>query len=145
MNFKELVSTITRPCSGTYLDHVYSNKVNNISKVSTGNYALSDHLPVFIVRKYGKKTKQVDHNFITYRNLKQPDENKFRESLQKAPCDAAFVFENMDDVVNAWADIFTQVVNDHIPFKQKRISIPAQPRWLTNCILMKMKERLFSV
>ena len=73
--------------------------------------------------------------------MKQLDENKLRESLQKAPWDGAFVFENIDDVVNAWVDMFTQVVNDHVPFKQKRISRPAQPRWLTNCMLMKMKER----
>ena len=82
---------------------------------------LITYLYLSYVSTVRKPSKLIIILLATYWNLKQLDENKFRESLQKAPWDAAFVFENIDDVVNAWVDLFTQVVNDHIPFKQKRI------------------------
>ena len=69
MSFKQLVTMVTRPRSGTCLDHVYTNFPNRVKSIVAHNTGLSDHLPVFGVRLY--KTKASDTNkiqiTITYR------------------------------------------------------------------------------
>jgi endonuclease/exonuclease/phosphatase (EEP) superfamily protein YafD len=57
MHFSQLVSDVTRPSSGTCLDHIYTNKCQHITAALVENYALSNHLPTFAVRKYFKQPK----------------------------------------------------------------------------------------
>ena len=55
MNFKHLVNEVTRTVSGTRLDHIYSNHTQRIMNISTLNCGLSDHVPIFAVRKYSNE------------------------------------------------------------------------------------------
>ena len=46
--------------------------------------------------------ENVDRNnglYIKYRNMKCLDVNRFKESLERAPSDTAFVFDDVDDIV----------------------------------------------
>ena len=52
MNFTQLVNEVTRPVSGTCLDPIYSNHPQRILNISSLNCGLSDHVPIFAVRKY---------------------------------------------------------------------------------------------
>ena len=84
MNFTQLVNEVTRPVSGTCLDHIYSNHPQRILNISTLNCGLSDDVPIFAVRKYSNEcascSKQKNQN-ISYRDMKQFDENRFKEAL----------------------------------------------------------------
>ena len=55
MNFKQLVTVITRPRRKTCLDHIYANFPTRIHSVNAYNTGHSVHLPVFGVRLYGTK------------------------------------------------------------------------------------------
>ena len=44
--------------------------------------------------------------------------NRFKESLERAPWDTAFVFDDVDDIVYAWENI----VDLHCPWREKRAS-----------------------
>ena len=54
MNFKQLLNEMTRPVSGTCLDHMYSNHLQRITNIFYRNIGLSAYLPIFAVRKYSK-------------------------------------------------------------------------------------------
>ena len=142
MLFNQLVNMVTRPISGTCLDHIYSNSSHHITSIHAPNYGLSDHLPVFAVRKYFRQPKQTrGHNTMTYRNLKNIDENAFKATLRNSPWDTAFIFDDIDDCLSAWESIFGQAVDSHAPLKQKRITNKTQPDWMTSQILDQLKHR----
>ena len=88
MNFTQIVHELTRPVSGTCLDHIYSNHPQRILYASTLNYGPSDHVPIFAVRNYNKerpsRSMQKTQN-IRYHDMKQFDENRFKEALSQAP------------------------------------------------------------
>ena len=51
------------------------------------------------------------------------------------------MFDDTDDILEAWTDLFLQVVDKNIPVKQHRVKCKTQPEWLTPDILDAMKTR----
>ena len=49
-NFKQLVSSATRPISKSCLDHIWSNKHDRIVNIKCPDICIFDHLPVLAVR-----------------------------------------------------------------------------------------------
>ena len=43
---------------------------------------------------------------IRYRDMKQFDENRFKEALSQAPWDTVFVFDEIDDMLDSWESLF---------------------------------------
>ena len=86
MHFKQLADFITCPVSKTCLYHLYCNQPQRIKLATSHNIGLSDHLPVFAVRKYARQNpKGGTHSKgsrITYRDMKRLDENQLKETLQ---------------------------------------------------------------
>ena len=80
-------------------------------------------------------------NTFSYRNTKRLDAQKFVDDLSKAPWDTAFVFEDTEDIVGSWYKIFTDILDSHIPVKEKRVKKSAQPIWFTSEINEAMKKR----
>ena len=64
---------------------------------------------------------KTNHNTISYRSFKTCDETKFIEDLQSVPWDTIKLFEDTDDIMEAWFDLFLQVVDKHVPIKQHRV------------------------
>ena len=57
--------------------------------------------------------------------------------MKEAPWNSAFIFDDPDDVVDAWYDIFQGVVDRFLPLKHKRVKRKSQP----NHIVDGFKER----
>ena len=87
--------------------------------ISTLNCGLSDHAPIFAVRKYNNEcascSKQKNQN-IRYRDMKQFDENRFKEALSQAPWDTVFVFDEIDDMLDSWESLFTSLLDENCPW-----------------------------
>ena len=101
--FTQLVTTVTRPASNSCLDHIWSNTPNRIVNIVCPKICISDHLPIFGVRLY-KQCSSNDingHKYIVYRSLKKLNEDEFLKTLHMIPWDSAFVFEEVDDVIDA--------------------------------------------
>ena len=47
-----------------------------------------------------------------YRDIKGLNKEQFVSSLQEAPWDCAFVFEDTSDVVDAWYKVFNDIINE---------------------------------
>ena len=144
MNFTQLVNEVTRPVSGTCLDHIYSNHPQRILHISTLNCGLSDHIPIFAVRKYNNErascSMQKNQN-IRYRDMKQFDENRFKEALSQAPWDTVFVFDEIDDMLDSWESLFNSVLDENCPWREKRVKRAAQAPWMTSSVLKQLHLR----
>ena len=109
--FTQLVTLITRPISGKCLDHIWSNKPDRVLNISCPNIGISDHLPTVGVRLYKQPLNAPSsHKYIIYRSFKNLNESEFLESLNETPWYSAFVFEDVDDIVDAWYCLFNEVV-----------------------------------
>ena len=51
------------------------------------------------------------------------------------------LFDDTDDIMEAWLDLFLQVADQHVPIKQHRVKHKNQPQWLSPEILEAMKCR----
>ena len=143
MHFKQLVDFTTRPVSKSCLDHVYCNQPQRITLVTSHNIGLSDHLPVFVVRKYTRdlSARVKTGSRIRYRDMKHFDEKQFLQSLLQAPWDTAFLFDDIDDVIYAWEQIFNSVLDSLCPWREKRVKQATQPQWMTKAVIKQLHIR----
>ena len=81
------------------------------------------------------------HMTMTYRDLKNLNKEKFIASLNEAPWDCAFVFDDANEICDAWYEIFNSIVELHLPQKQKRVKREVQPKWFTSDIAQEIKVR----
>ena len=139
----QLVSEPTRVTgdSSTLIDHIYANCPENVNSINIPKIGLSDHFPIFFTRKMHVQPPKTDHYTISYRSFKNFNEDKFTEDLQSVPWDTIKIFDDTDDIMEAWLDLFLQVVDKHIPIKQHRVKQKNQPQWLSPEILDAMKCR----
>lgn len=143
MNFKQLVESTTRPISNSCLDHVYSNRPERIRNTITYNSGLSDHIPVLCIRLY----KNISSNCvstpctITYRDMKRFNEKEFSTTLKETPWDTAFVFDDLDDVLNSWESLFNIALDTNCPWRQKRVAKDKQAQWMTKAVIKQLEKR----
>ena len=114
--------------------------------MSVINVSLSDHLPVFALRCYNQWQEQGPcrknkHLSFKYRNLKKIDKDNFIKDLNEAPSDAAVVFEETDEIIDTWYDIFNGILDKHAPVITKRIKSICQPKWFTGNLNDEIKKR----
>ncbi|XP_031575398.1 uncharacterized protein LOC116309015 [Actinia tenebrosa] len=124
MNFKRLVTQVTRPISKTCLDHVFTNRPERIHSVCVRNSGLADHLPVFAVFK-----------------MERFNETQFLATLQEIPWDTSFIFDSVDDILCAWEDLFNKALDNHCPWRGKRVAREKQAPWMTNEVLRHLQKR----
>ena len=141
MHFHQLVDFVTRPISGTILDHVYTNHSHHIVNVCFRDIVLADHLPVFVTRKYHRSKETIARKRITYRNMKRFNANDFLSTLNDVPWDTPFVFDDIDDVVAAWELLYNEAVDKHAPWRFKRVARRCQPSLMRNEILELLIQR----
>ena len=84
---------------------------------------------------------KTNHHTISYRSFRNFDEAKFIEDIQSVPWDTIKLFDDTDDILEAWLDLFLQVVIKHVPIKQHRVKHKNQPQWMSHEILDAMKCR----
>ena len=134
----QLVTEATRviPQSSTLIDHIYSNCPENVTSIDVPKIGLSDHFPVgFFTRKMHKHPAKRAHYTKTYRSFKDFDENKFFANLQAVPWDLIHVFDDTNDILEVWSDLFMDVVDKSTPLKQHRVKRKNQPQWITPDII----------
>ena len=97
--------------------------------------------PLVCSRKMHVQPPKTNHYTISYRSFKDFNEAKFIEDLQSVPWDTIKLFDDTDDILEAWLDLFLQVVDNHVPIKQHRVKHKTQPQWLSPEILDAIKCR----
>ena len=132
------------PVTNTSLiDHIYVSHVHNIVNVHVSNVTLSDHYPVFAIRRCnaGLLKRKNAHTTINYRSLKNFDQKKFKDDLAQAPWSIIESFDNPSDALDTWYNIYNSIVDLHFPGCVKRVKSLMLPKWMDKSILASIRTR----
>ena len=82
---------------------------------------LSDHLPVFICRKYFNQNRVSTHKTINYSDFKQLDKEALLNDLYNSSWDNAFVFDDLDDVLDTLELLLNEAIINSTFHKNKSV------------------------
>lgn len=135
----QLIDSPTRfsASSATLIDHIYTD-ASHISHSGTLDLHISDHLPVFLIKK--KVRNAIKYRESVCRSYKNFDEAKFITDIQRMDFFDVMI-TNDPDV--CWVRLFkhiTSVIDKHCPLVIHRIPIK-KPEYITGEIVQLMHER----
>ena len=121
LNMSQHINVLTRPKSKTCLDHVHSTHEHFITDIVVPNIGLSDHLPVFIWRKYFNQNRFSTHKTINYSDFKRLDDEALLNDLYNSSWYSAFVFDDLNDVhvLDTLELLLNESIKRRIPQKTK--------------------------
>ncbi|CAB4014145.1 Hypothetical predicted protein [Paramuricea clavata] len=108
-NFRATLKEPTRVAnsSATLLDLILVSNKSKIIKAGTLDPAISDHKMIYAIVNLIKKR---EHPIIkTVKNYKHVDKRKFKSALQNVPWWVCDIFDDLDDVQNAWELLYKDV------------------------------------
>ena len=134
--FKQYITQTTRPDSNAILDLIISNS-DIIKESGICNINVSDHLPIFLIRKKSKvHREQANFRGRSYRNLV---DDELREKL----LDFDWIDFGENDIDTCWNIMYTRidsVVNKLCPMKDFKFA-KAKPKWMSDDLIELMKNR----
>ena len=73
LQLTQVVHQVTRPLSGTCLDHIWLSHPERFSQAIMKKIGLSDHLPTIMLRRYNKQRAETKdkHDSFVYRDIKK--------------------------------------------------------------------------
>ena len=136
-NMHNVVSDNTRitPTSSTLLDLTVTTRKDLISMSGVFPLGISDHNLVYATMKL--KNKRPPPKCIRMRDYKRLDQDKFRSDIKSAPSHIGSIFDDADDRLWVWQKLFTDICNEHAPWKEVKNRNRSAP-WITNDIRYKM-------
>ena len=78
---------------------------------------------------------------MVYRNMKNMNTNEILDSLNATPWETCLVSDNINTILSAFATKINAVLDQHIPFKEKRVKRENQPPWMNTNIKTAINER----
>ena len=134
-NLTQILTTPTRVTadSTTLIDHIYVSNVKNIVESSIPVFGLSDHFPICATwSKKGVKIPKCMHKSISYRSYKNFNEGDFMNELCSTDFSETYQHTEPDASLDAWYNVFLNVLNKHAPIRIKRVKFEDKPPWLTD-------------
>jgi hypothetical protein len=139
----QIISDITRPESGTIIDHIYVSHNNFIIDSGSIPCCLSDHNIVWCTRRHKNMFKATGaSNWITYRSYKCFESEAFVQDLFAiglGDC-ARIPGIHIDNAWNLWSTKFLSVLNAHAPIRRKKFKNNPPP-WLNGDVIEAMHKR----
>jgi hypothetical protein len=124
MDSFDLVNLVKKPTchknveNPSLIDVILTNSPTLLCNTSVFNCSISDcHSMIFTSIK--EQVNSISRQKVTFRSYKNFNENQFNLDLQNVPFDVAFVFDDIDDTYWAYEKLFTEVLDEHAPVKQK--------------------------
>ena len=96
----------------------------NITNISCG---ISDWHTIISVVLKGHAPPPKQRKIIECSSYKNFDEEAFSEAVGVIPFQAAYVFDDVDDIYWAHEVIFTDILNEHAPVKEKYVKTKVCP------------------
>ncbi|PFX22378.1 Aminopeptidase N [Stylophora pistillata] len=86
---------------------------------------------------------EINNIEIKYRDMKNRNTNELLASLNCISWDTCFTHDNINNILNAFRDKVNTVLDEHIPFKAKRVKRQHQPPWITTAV--KERDKLLKI
>ena len=94
--------------SETLIDHIYTTHPQHVRASAVGSLSARDHFSVAMSRKHNLALDSTSCE-ITYRSFKNFDENAFLADLAVTPWSVIDIYNDVDDMLDAWTLLFTEV------------------------------------
>ncbi len=147
MELNQIITEPTRTTdsTSTLIDHIYVSPDLPVLHSMVVNYAISDHFPIYAVfdlKNSDNYKKNGTHKTITYRQHKHFNQNDYVCDLQAAPWqNINFTNDTTDQCLESFLNIYTSIIDKHLPLTTKRIKRPKQPEWITHEIMAAINKR----
>ena len=130
----------TRVCqnSKSLIDHMICNSKEMIKSHGVLCTGISDHYLCYVIWKSNNEHKTP--RIVTYRKLNNLSLDSYLEDLTSQNWQLVHDCTCLDDAVEVWQNLLLEVVNRHMPCRQKRVKSKPSP-WMTSDILKIIKER----
>ncbi|XP_068689637.1 uncharacterized protein [Montipora foliosa] len=140
LNLQNIVQEPTRetPSSSTIIDLIVTTRKDLVSLVGTYPLGISDHNLIFSTIKL--KNKRPPPKIICIRQYRNFDEKKFKEDIRAALFYIGSIFDDPDDQVWFWQQLYTDICDQHAPWKEIKVRASSAP-WITNDIRLAMNRR----
>lgn len=127
----QLIDEPTRITSTTktLIDVIFTNDCSRIVASGVSHVAISDHSLVYTIRKIAIPTQNT-HKYITTRDFKNFNPEKFKADLSSIPWNTINNCESPEEMLNVWQHLFTTVADKHAPIRTKRVRHKKSP-WIT--------------
>ena len=136
LNVNQLTQLIVKPTrvtqtTSTLLDVCVASMPEKIIYSDVFPIGVSDHIPIFVVRKSSASTKKVGtHQTVEIRNFKYFNPSTFQEDLLSQPWDLLDNEVDIDSKWCLWKTLFLNVLDAHAPIRMKRIRTRRNIPWL---------------
>ena len=138
-NLLQLIQTPTRVTVNTQttIDWIYTDPVN-IAQSGTLNINMSDHLPIFLVRK--KNRNKVEKHKTQGRSYLRYNKDTFARLLEQQDWS---LFDNCNEIDSMWNEMeqkMSEALDVICPVRDLSVS-DSKPEWLNNEIIQVMRKR----
>lgn len=73
--------------------------------------------------------------------MKRFDAELLKQTLMQTPWDSVFIFDETDDVLDSWEKLFIDGLEQHCPWRTKRVAWVNQAPWITPAIIKQLQFR----
>ena len=143
-NLDQIIKSPTRIVknSKTLLDLIFTN-MDHISSSGTLDIALSDHLPVFLIKK--KQKTKPSFTYTKGRSYNNYSKDNFQNDIRTHPKWMSFWALEENKIEEMWDIIFEIILetsNVHAPFKDMKIREDT-PQWITRDMISEINQKDF--
>ena len=142
-DLKQMISTPTRVTHSTssIIDHLYCSNTDHIYDCFVPHYSISDHFPICFTRKTSSKINKSSHITTNYRCFKDLNEDSFLADLSEDLSLFSVSESDIETDLASWYDILLRRLDQHAPFKNKRVKTKRLPPWYNPDIAQARKNR----
>ena len=73
--------------------------------------------------------------------MKRFDAELFKQTLMQTPWDSVFIFDETDDVLDSWEKLSIDGLEQHCPWRTKRVAWVNQAPWITPAVIKQLQFR----
>ena len=140
---KRIIRIINKSHFNAHTDPIFKDlgilKFNDIHLLQLGQFMYSCRNSFFSTTLRLKR-KRPPPAVITVRGFKQFNTENFKADMEQTPFYIASVFDDMDDILWAWNQLFSGVCDSHAPLKEIKVRSVSSP-WINTTIRLKMNRR----
>ena len=110
------------------IDHAYVSRPGQVIQSGVINYSISDHFPKYVTLRLQAPIIPKGGT-IRYRSMKNFKNDEFLQVLSNQPWPVCDCFEDPEDSLDMWVKLFTDCIDLHAPWKEKRVKHISRPDW----------------
>ena len=134
LNSFNLRNVITEPTriaenSETLIDLCIVNDIQKVNQSGVLHLRISDHSLIYA--SYKIKKEKEPPIIRTVKNFQRVDNEKLNRELSLAPYLVCSVFDDIDDCVAAWEDLYKNIIKEMVPEMKAKIRSKSVP-WITS-------------